>query len=203
GGEQLRTGAVEAAGRRVPGLLQDAESLRAALPPGGHRTGQLGGAAAGGRGEGGVEGAGGRGEAGTGAGGGEPHRVLPEAEAADRVAAGGQQGVGACRGVTGELVQREGIGAAGRRRGHRGRFGVRGRRQRGGQWRPVTAGEHVAGAYAGQRLRFLLLGGAGRAGGAAPGQVVDDRSFAPAPEEQQDEGVGVEQIGRASCRERV
>src|SRR5690606_11353253 len=81
GGEQLRTGAVEAAGRRVPGLVQDAESLRAALPPGGHRTGQLGGAAAGGRGEGGVEGAGGRGEAGTGAGGGEPHRVLPEAEA--------------------------------------------------------------------------------------------------------------------------
>ncbi len=122
-------------------------------------------------------------------------RVLPEGQLPDRVAAGGEQGVRPGGGVRGQLVQREGVRAAGGRRVGRGLFGVRGRGQRRRQGREGAWREGVTGPHAGERLRFFVLGGTRRAGGAQPGQRVEQVPFTAAAQQEQDEGVGVQQPG--------
>jgi hypothetical protein len=63
GGQEEGAGAVETARRWVPGFLEDGEPFESALAPGGDRTRQVGGGAAGCGGEGRVQGSGGGGEA--------------------------------------------------------------------------------------------------------------------------------------------
>ncbi len=85
--------------------------------------------------------------------------------------------------VGGELVEGERVRAAGGGGVGRWLLGVRERGQRGGERREGARGEGVAGADAGQGGRVVrVLCGAGRAGGAAAGEGVEECAFTAAAE---------------------
>lgn len=193
GGEEERAGPVETARRWIPGFFEDAERFESALSPRGDRPRQVGRGTPGRRGQRGVQRASGGGEAGTRSGGGQAHRVLPERQLGDRIAAGGEQRMRAGSRVRGQLVQRERVRAARRARVGRRLLGMRGRWQRRRERWQRPPGDGITGPNAGEGRRFLLLGGAGRAGGVAAGQRVQQLAFPAAAQQEQHEGVFVQQ----------